>query len=193
MNPPQTGAVPRLDDPRAERTRAALLAAVVNVVQERGTTEIPLTEVAKAAGVSRQGAYLHYRDLSQLLLDAAIELLRSEVEPPAAGEHPRATTLRMTTHFARHRTFYRAMLSGRCAYALHLAVLDFLRASPPEGVRALEASTARDFGDFVTGGAGTIINAWVLDPDDDSTPEQLAERLDTVLDLLVGGGGPLRR
>ncbi|MCW4386225.1 TetR family transcriptional regulator [Salinibacterium sp. SYSU T00001] len=179
--------IARTDDPRAERTRAALLHAAVDVVQEQGTSDLSLTEIAKAAGVSRQAAYLRYRDLGELLLDAAIELLRSEVGPPTPGENPRAATLRMTEHFARHRDFYRAMLSGRSAYALHLRILQLLHPSAPENVKALETAPARDLGAFVTGGAGTIINSWVLDPDDDSTPEQLADRIDTVLDLLASG------
>lgn len=174
-------------DPRIERTRAALLAAAITVVRQRGTTEVPLTDIAKTAGVSRQAAYLHYRDLTELLLDAAIDLIEREVGPFAPLTDPRGATMRMTTHFHDHRDFYRAMLSGRCAYALHLRILELLRHSAPESMWALDSRLATDLGNFVTGGAGTIITQWVLDPADESTPHELADRIEAVQDAVASG------
>ena len=63
-------------DRRVRRSRAALMAAAVRLVSERGKTDIPITELAEAADVSRRVVYLQFADRDTLLVAAALDLVR---------------------------------------------------------------------------------------------------------------------
>lgn len=52
---------------RSRRTRAALLDAALAVLQEDGYDHMTMPRVAERAGVSRRGAYLHFRSRAELV------------------------------------------------------------------------------------------------------------------------------
>lgn len=180
------------------RSRAALLAAAVRLVSERGTADIPVTELAGAAGVSRQLVYLHFGERDALLVAAAVDLASRELplgERPA-GESGRAAVLAAARHFAAHHRFYRALLTGPCAFALTTALSDLLAPVNRRVVadlfgEALPSRTADDLAVFVTGGTGAVINAWLLSGDGPLDPGLLADRL-TALWPALGGKRPRR-
>ncbi|WP_284740102.1 TetR/AcrR family transcriptional regulator [Amycolatopsis sp. RTGN1] len=165
---------------RAVRSRAALFAAAVELVSGRGSANVPVTDLAEAAGVSRQLVYLHFADRDALLVAAAIDLARRELV--FGEESGRAAVLATARHFAAHRAFYRALLTGPCAFALTTALTDLLAPGNRQVIRALfgdqvPAATADDLAVFVTGGAGALINAWLLSDEDPLDPEKLTDRL----------------
>ena len=163
------------------RSRSTLLAAAVRLVSERGTTAIPVTDLAEAANVSRQLVYLQFGDRDSLLLEAAVDLVRRElipqVEDGAELEHAGA----LARHFAQHRSFYRAMLIGSCAFAMTRELSSFLSSFNRRFVRELfgelDQDAAQDLTAFLTGGAAAVINDWLIDGYDPLDPEELAERL----------------
>jgi AcrR family transcriptional regulator len=57
-------------DPRVARTRAAVLAAVRDLVRTAGIEAVTHQQVAEAAGVGRATVYRHWPDRTQLLVDA---------------------------------------------------------------------------------------------------------------------------
>jgi AcrR family transcriptional regulator len=59
-------------------TRAAILGAARRLFEERQTPAVELEEIARAAGVSRQAIYLHFRNRSGLLLALAEHVDRVE-------------------------------------------------------------------------------------------------------------------
>ncbi|MFI6731371.1 TetR/AcrR family transcriptional regulator [Nonomuraea sp. NPDC050451] len=171
-------------DRRVRRSRAALMAAAVRLVSERGTTALPVGELSDAADVSRQLVYLQFGDRDALLVAAATDLVERELIPEAGddGAPPRARMLAMARHFARHRPFYRAMLTGSCAFPMtrdlnrlfgSLITVTGLR----EVFGDLDDATARDLAALIAGGTGTIVNDWLIDADDPLDPEELADRL----------------
>ncbi|KAA9158090.1 TetR/AcrR family transcriptional regulator [Amycolatopsis acidicola] len=174
--------VPRQSsDRRVLRSRSALLTAAVSLVSERGTTAVSITELARAAGVSRQLVYLHFGDRDSLLVAAAIELARGELplerSKPLVG---RAGVLAAVRHFDRHRVFYRAMLTGSCAFAMTSALTELLAPVNREIVRKFSGARTSpealdDLATFVTGGTGALMNAWLLAGAE--TPEQFTDRL----------------
>ncbi|MBT2233512.1 TetR/AcrR family transcriptional regulator [Nonomuraea sp. NEAU-A123] len=171
-------------DRRVLRSRAALMAAAVRLVSERGTTALPITDLADAADVSRQLVYLQFGDRDALLVAAAADLVERELMPEVGdnGAPRRARMLAMARHFARHRSFYRAMLTGSCAFLMTRA-LNRLFGSliTMAGVRELlgdlDDATVGDFATLITGGTGAIVNDWLIDADDPLDPEELADRL----------------
>ncbi|MFD7136265.1 TetR/AcrR family transcriptional regulator [Streptomyces sp. NPDC059894] len=178
-------------DPRVERTRAALFAAAVRLVSEQGTSSVAVTDLATAAGVSRQLVYTHFEDRDDLLVQAAVDLAERSLlaydTPPAAFD--RATVLPVAQHFAEHRAFYRALLTGSCAFGMTQALGELLA---PAGRQAmvnifddrLTSSLADDLAVFVTGGAGAVVNAWLLSEEEVLDPHDLAERLHRLWHIL---------
>jgi AcrR family transcriptional regulator len=168
-------------DRRVLRSRDALMAAAVRLVSERGTTALPVSDLSDAADVSRQLVYLQFGDRDALLVAAAADLVERELIPEAgdADAPRRARVLAIARHFARHRPFYRAMLTGSCAFPM-TRVLNRLFGTPT-GLREvfgdLDEATAHDLGMLITGGTGAIVNDWVIDADDPLDPEELADRL----------------
>lgn len=169
------------------RSRSALLAAAVRLVSERGTTAIAVTDLAEAANVSRQLVYLHFGDRDSLLVAAAVDLVRRELVPEAENG---AGALELARHFARHRSFYRAMLTGSCAFAMTRAVNTFLGSFNGRVVRDLfgdlDQGTAQDLTAFVTGGAAAVVNEWLIDGEEPLDPEELAERLLRLASVFAG-------
>lgn len=175
-------APPRSQDRRALRSRAALMTAAVRLVSERGTTAIPVTDLAEAADVSRQVVYLQFGDRDALLVEAVADLVRRELIAEAEEDGDAfAGTLAMARHFAAHRSFYRAMLTGSCAFAMTSTLNSLFASVNEKAVRQLfgelDAQVARDLAAFVAGGTGAVVNDWLIDGADPLDPEELARRL----------------
>ncbi|MEV0387354.1 TetR/AcrR family transcriptional regulator [Nonomuraea sp. NPDC050643] len=58
------------DDPRAQRTRARLKAAVLELAAQQELATITMSALAKRAEVNRATVYLHYPDVDALVTDA---------------------------------------------------------------------------------------------------------------------------
>ncbi|WP_233621817.1 TetR/AcrR family transcriptional regulator [Amycolatopsis sp. WAC 04182] len=174
---------------RAVRSRAALFAAAVELVSGRGSANIPVTDLAGAAGVSRQLVYLHFGDRDALLVAAAIDLAQRELA--LGAQSGRAAILATVRHFAAHREFYRALLTGPCAFTLTTALTDLLAPANRQVVLGLfgdraGTGTVDDLAVFLTGGAGALINAWLLGDEESLDPEELTDRLVRLLRTLGG-------
>ncbi|NGY64722.1 TetR/AcrR family transcriptional regulator [Lentzea sp. NEAU-D13] len=184
------GEVPR--DPRVRRTRAAVLRAAFDLVSERGTTAVTISEIAEAADVSRRVVYQHFGDLDTVLLEAGLDLARRELlECPAEPQEPadaRAGALAVTRHFAEHRVFYRALLTGSCAYALDRGLISLLMPANRQAIEhlygeRLSRQAIDDLAAFITGGAGSFVTAWVVEGAPD--PEAFTDRLMALMSLLM--------
>lgn len=172
-------------DKRVQRSRAALLAAAVRLVSERGTTAIPVTDLAAEANVSRQLVYLQFGDRDALLVAAAADLVTRELV-----ERVDADTMATARHFAEHRPFYRAMLTGSCAYAMTRSLNRLFgplnRRLLEERFAGLDEDTSADLALFLAGGAGAVINDWLVDGADPLDPEELAMRLHRLRSAVPG-------
>jgi len=174
------------------RSRAALLTAAVRLVSERGTTDIPVTDIADAANVSRQLIYLQFGDRDALLIAAAVDLVGRELvhhdKHGLEAQRPRA--LATARHFAKHRSFYRPMLTGSCAFAmtrtLGSAFSSFTRQSVRELFGELDRKTMQDMTAFVAAGSAAIINNWLIDGNDPLDPEDIADRLIGIAGVFAG-------
>ncbi|MFC6064949.1 TetR/AcrR family transcriptional regulator [Streptomyces ochraceiscleroticus] len=59
-----------LDDPRAQRSRARLRTAILELVADKDPAAISMSEVAKQAGLNRATVYQHFPDVNALVTDA---------------------------------------------------------------------------------------------------------------------------
>ena len=60
-------------DPRALRTRKALVDAVLTLLNDHDATDLNVSQIVKEAGVSRQVFYQHFADRDALILAAAMD------------------------------------------------------------------------------------------------------------------------
>ncbi|MFI6279795.1 TetR/AcrR family transcriptional regulator [Streptomyces sp. NPDC050988] len=171
-----------IQDRRVRRSRAALMAAAVRLVSERGTTDIPVIDLAEAADVSRRLVYLQFGDRDALLVEATVDLIRRELIPQAGnGTDVAEGVLALAQHFAEHRPFYRAMLTGSCAFAMTGTLNGLFGSLNRQALRdlfgELDQETADDLATFVATGTGGVVNTWLIDGADPLDPRELAERL----------------
>ena len=104
-------------DPRAERTRAKLRAALLAECADRPLAELGVAAVARRAGVGRATFYLHYPDLSALAVDACAGVVREAVDALHAWRgvaDPAAPPSALVEFFGRaaaHAGLYRELLA----------------------------------------------------------------------------------
>ena len=122
-----------LPDPRAQRSRAALLEAACELVDERDVGALTITDVCTLAGVSRPTFYQHFGDIPTLAQAAAVERLEQVFEETAAVQTPaepavmlEAGVRRLMQGLAEHAPFYRRVLEETSMLAVQPLVIDFV-------------------------------------------------------------------
>src|SRR5262249_37321069 len=134
-------------------------------------------------GVLSQGAVPRHTWTSYWLLphlqDASDEL---------AGRDRALATAR---HFRDHRSFYRAMLTGSCAFALNEALNGLFHPLNRQFATWLlgeghQPEAADDLATFLTGGGAAIFNSWLIEGEHPLDPEHFADRLMRTLSVLAG-------
>ena len=71
-------------DPRAIRTRNALVQATIGLLQTHTVAELNVSQIVKEAGVSRQVFYQHFTDRDGLVLATAKDMIKEAYEGFAA-------------------------------------------------------------------------------------------------------------
>lgn len=107
------------DDPRAQRTRARLRAAVLDLAVERDLGTLTVSEVAKRAEVNRATVYLHYPDIDALatdaMEDAVAHVARAAALCPLDAPRDRAPAplADLFTHLEANARLYACMLGDQ--------------------------------------------------------------------------------
>src|SRR5215468_2732595 len=111
------------EDRRIQRTRQLLRDSLMELIVERGFSDLTIQDITDRANVSRTTFYLHYRDKDELLFDN-IQVLYTNLISQSIGEITRESLLRGEcdhilgdpgdyVHVAQYADFYRAMLSKK--------------------------------------------------------------------------------
>ncbi|QRN80797.1 MAG: TetR family transcriptional regulator, partial [Nocardiopsis sp. BM-2018] len=107
------------DDPRVQRTRDRLRAALLFLAAERELGSVTMAAVARQAGINRATAYQHYADLDALVADAMDGALshvaRCAALCPLDQPRDRAPEplVDLFTHVAANAVLYQRMLSAQ--------------------------------------------------------------------------------
>lgn len=160
--------------------------ATIDLVTERGTAAVPVSDIAESAGVSRPVLYQHFGDRDRLLLESALDLATRELLPSMAeaSSDPtrRSGALALARHFAGHSAFYRAVLTSSCAFELNKALTALLIPVNRKLVQdmfggALGPQGELDYATFLTGGGAAVVNTWIVEGTEPLDPEQFTDRL----------------
>ncbi|WP_189150606.1 TetR/AcrR family transcriptional regulator [Streptomyces lacrimifluminis] len=186
-------------DRRVRRSRAALMRAAVELVTERGTAAVPLSDIAEAADVSRRVVYQHFGDRDALLLEAGLDLARRELLPQLADAVPGTTareqTLATARHFADHRVFYRALLTGSCGFALDRGLIGLLLPVNRQHVQQmfgdrLDPQIVEDLATCLAGAGSAFFTTWIVDGAEPLEPQAFTDRLMRMLSVLITALSP---
>lgn len=158
-------------DPRQQKSRSALIAAAIELVDERDVTGISVTDLAGRAGVTRMTFYQHFPDRDALLQAAGVERFGSVLSEFGEGAGQRrglaAGAKLLVEHLSRYRVFYGRLIGGTAGIQTYQAIQAFLAnriaiAAAGEGVQLDEAQKL-----FLGGGAMAHISRWL---DEDAEP-----------------------
>lgn len=180
-------------DPRAERTRRAILMAIGTLMAQR-TAQVTVGDIVRVAGISRSSFYAHFSSLDELAAEyLRLQLVEISAEETSAPDAPEpdsgASAARrgyssLMAHMADNYPLYSSVLElplSRSVYddivqAYARRVVDSLVAR-----RGVPASVDTDVATmYLAGGTLTLIRAWMsglLDVSDDELVEQLVELL----------------
>lgn len=119
----------KLDDPRYQRVRRSLVAAILQLAGSRPAESISVSELAGAAGVSRAAFYGHAVSPAALLADTLVAELRPGLDLLAEEmSHPgvdyvvlwRRVYRVLLDHVARHRAVYEVITARESAVSAAL-------------------------------------------------------------------------
>ncbi|MCZ7457706.1 TetR/AcrR family transcriptional regulator [Streptomyces sp. WMMC940] len=169
-------------DPRADRTRARLRAALLDECRERPLAEVSVAGLVRRAGLGRATFYLHYPDLDALAVDACAEIVRDAVEALHAWrgvpdpEDPPPALAGFFSGVVPHTPLYRALLreggGGPLGDLLHRELRERSRRE-----RELVGAPAPDLVASAVASAFTGLLADWLHGSVDAGPERMAARV----------------
>lgn len=110
-------------DPRLQRSRALIIAAVTELVDKGPVEQLSITRVVEAAGVTRPTFYQQFPDIVSAVQEAAYVRLAAAFPEPGEmpGSRPTDTELHrhivahataVLSHLAEYRTFYQRVLAA---------------------------------------------------------------------------------
>jgi AcrR family transcriptional regulator len=148
-------------DPRAEKTRSALLRAFNSLLLSRGYDELMPADVAEAAGVARSTLYEHYGGKEEMLRHSLLPIL----EPLAAcvgspNLPPRLEA--MLGHIRGSRRMARELLSGRARTVVSRTLADLIEVQLIDGHKGHMAMPRRLRAAYLASGTLGLLDEWLF-------------------------------
>ncbi|MDR3081226.1 MAG: TetR/AcrR family transcriptional regulator [Streptomyces sp.] len=172
-----------LDDPRAQRSRARLRTAILELVAVKDPAAITMSEVAKHAGVNRATVYQHFPDVNALVMDAmedaVAHVARAAALCPldAPGNDVPQPLNDLFQHVIDNAALYRRMLgpqgSALCAARMRERLTAELLAAFREGRRPAGFDDVPDevHAAYLAGALIGVIATWITQDAPGSGPE----------------------
>ena len=182
-------ASPIATDRRVRRTRAAIQAALTQLILEKGYDAVTVTDIIDRADIGRSTFYAHFTDKRDVFDDTIEELSGFLREHSGDGGGMFAFSLPMFEHIVEQRPVVRALFGNdghssamrSTTVALRGVVLDELRAR--FGTDRLEPRLLQLVADFVVGAYFSVITNWIAG----THPYTAAELDDAFRRLVVPG------
>ena len=188
-----------VNDPRMQRSRAALLDAATDLLDTQAVADISITKLVEHAGVTRPTFYQHFPDIPGIARAAALRRLAAASPNPAPIPIADLTRQQLhdliaaqflpdLEHLAAHRDFYLRVLDG--ASDLHLlgalVTLSLERTTLEtfEHVTREQGTSAHDLMTLIAGGVTWLIITWLRDSN--QPPTHLAVRIAAAITSAIG-------
>ena len=176
-------AVVAAEDARAVRSREALRAALLSLLETHQLDQIAVRDIARQAGVGHATFYRHYTTKEALLDDVAADQIRRLVDlsvPLLDDVNSAAACNALCRYVFEHRKIWTTLLTGGAAGAmkeelLHIARDLAARRPPPAG------QIPPDLAVVLTVSSIVELLAWWLRQDKPLPEEEVARILDQVI------------
>lgn len=145
-------------DVRAQRSRASLTAAAMDLLRTHSPSDITAAQISSAAGVSRQTFYQHFTDALDAIA-AAITGAMDETLHRAPGDAPLARLLRFAVD---NVSFYDKLRTSDLSARLQQHILMLLAPTVAELVGEDDETSPRVA--FLVGGVLQLIVTWSARP-----------------------------
>jgi len=173
-------------DPRAERTRRALVDALNRLLETTALDEISVTSLCREAGVHRTTFYGHHESVHDFAIEqygyefdaiSVVDVDPSEGDPSQVAGRYEDSLRSLLEHVASERAGYRGLLRSRSRWLFH-SVLDVrirhraLIAVQVWAERGVEGAPTdpgaqEEAAAYIAGGLVGAMETWALGDDDD--------------------------
>lgn len=182
-------------DPRPARTRTALIEAATGALSTAEPGSLSITDLVKAAGVSRPTFYQHFTDVNALIHAAALEKLEAtfnsllEADPTASVTlFTSSVSTSLLTKLQADAVFFRNVLETSGNSSLVAELVTFLthrmlgREVVAERLSAKTSSLTNDYAQFIAAGAAWLTVRWLrTDFTGPNTAQAMGERLASMM------------
>ena len=178
-----TPAAANTEDARITRSREALRASLLGMLERQPLEQISIRDIAREAGVGHATFYRHYATKEALLDDAAADEIRRLVDlslPVHDAVNSNASCHALCQYVYEHRTLWRTLLTGGAAGAMKeelLRISKELAADRPSPLQELP----KDLGVVLTVSSIVELLAWWLRQDKPLPVGEIADLLDRVV------------
>jgi AcrR family transcriptional regulator len=182
-------------DARVERTHAALVGAMSELLREGGAKPITVSDLCRRAGVSRPTFYGHFRTPDDVL-SAAIQARVARLSDGAAPAAPAEIFSVLLDELAGDREVYGPALAGDGAYGHSRRTVEaWMAGRIGERLASAAAGDAtaverRRRTEFAAAGVMGAVATWLRESDpDDEAPVALARDLERLVLAVLGTPG----
>jgi AcrR family transcriptional regulator len=171
-------------DARMVRSRAALRAALLELLEQKPFDQITIREITSTAGTGYATFFRHYETKSALLNDLAADQISALLQmclPVLRVSDARPAAIALCRHVDKHRKLWTALLTGGAAGTMRE---EFIRQASrvPPFMRPQPHTWLPDDLRIIFGVCATVeILAWWLQKGRSFTVEQVAEIIDRMV------------
>jgi AcrR family transcriptional regulator len=174
----------RREDARVIRSRKALNAALLELIEAQPLETITIREITDAAGVGYATFYRHYATKAALLDDIAADQIRQLVgmSMPALGdcENAQQVCLTILRYVDRHRRIWQALLNGGAVSTVRQEIIQVAR-EVTDTVPHADSWLPLDLSYRFVASAMVELLSWWLEQGRQVSVEKAAELLDRLV------------
>lgn len=170
-------------DARKIRSRDALHAAFLDLLEQKPLDQISILEIASAANVGRATFYRHYPSIDALLDNLAADEIRRVVNLSLGIMHlvdNKAACLALCSYIDEHRTLWTTLLTGGAAGTIKEVLLRISREVAAETPSTPGNQIPKELGVILTVTAMIETLSWWLNQDPPLPAKKVAHYIDQI-------------
>lgn len=165
-------------DRRVQRTRDALRAALISLLEERGWDDINIQDLCEQANVGRSTFYLHFQNKEELLI-GGFDDLRVWLRMQAAQRNTKTDAMPFVRGLIEHadeqRNLFRAIIGKRSGHVVQKRFREMVcRLVEEEGLRPHAAWQQKAGARYIAGALVELL-AWWVDSGKEHTADEIEE------------------